>query len=250
MGRHKFEDQFKDKLSKREITPSAGGWDKLSGQLNSEGEKPKPLFWWIGIAATLLGAIFIAGLIYNNNPETNNPGLVETPVKIESEDKNESFEEGNGFVPEEVIVEASPKKADTSTLLKEKASQSQQLKHAPENSIIAEVEKESLPVSNENVIVVNDEKISRKLEEIIAEVSMKDGVAGDRTNDEIEALLFKAASEISQEKRSISYAGTVDSRDLLFAIEMELEETFREKVFDILKESYLKARTAVANRSY
>ncbi|HSP40854.1 MAG TPA: hypothetical protein VLN46_05425, partial [Gillisia sp.] len=87
-------------------------------------------------------------------------------------------------------------------------------------------------------------------EEIIAEVSRKEGVAGIPTNNEIDALLYKAASEISLERRNISSTGTVDAGDLLFAVEMELEESFREKVFDILKESYLKARTAVANRNY
>lgn len=245
MGRQGFEDQIKDKLAKREITPSAGSWEKLSGQLNSEEKKQSPIFWWIGIAATVLGAILIAGMVYNSNPATATPGLVEAPVEVEIEDKREPIIE-EAIAAEENIVPASPKKVVPSTPKKE----TKQVKKLPEKILIAEVKKENLPVSNENVNAPTDEKISRKLEEIIAEVSLKDGGAGNPTNNEIDALLYKAASEISFERRNIHSTGTVDAGDLLFAVEMELEESFREKVFDILKESYLKARTAVANRNY
>ena len=39
MGRHKFEDQFREKLTQREITPSSSSWEKLSGQLDSAEKK-------------------------------------------------------------------------------------------------------------------------------------------------------------------------------------------------------------------
>lgn len=245
MGRQGFEDQIKDKLSEREIKPSSGSWEKLSGQLNSEEKKQSPIFWWIGIAATLLGAILIAGMVYNNNPATETPGLVEAPVEVELGDKKEQIIE-ESIAAEENIVLVPPKKTIPSTPNKE----TKQVKKLPEKILIAQVKKEDLPVNNENVNAQTDEKISRKIEEIIAEVSLKDGGAGNPTNNEIDALLYMAASEISFERRNINSIGTVDAEGLLFAVEMELEESFRDKVFDILKESYLKARTAVANRNY
>ena len=86
MGRNKFEDQIKEKFVHREITPSAGSWDKLSGQLHSEEKKKTFSLWWIGIAATILGAIFIAGFVYNSNFDIHSPGIVETPVEVKLED--------------------------------------------------------------------------------------------------------------------------------------------------------------------
>ncbi len=244
MGRHKFEDQFKDKLAQREIKPSAESWDKLSGQLDSVEKKEKPVFWWIGIAATLLGAIFLAGMVFNNQ-EVDSPVIVDNPVKIEKEDSDKAFEK-NVLVAEENRKEEPSEKVGKPSLLKEKVSQP--VKQRNEATVIAEVKKENSPVIRENEMTHRDKEISKKLEEIIAEVPLKDAT-GEHINDEVEALLYKAASEISLAKKHTGSNGHVDAGDLLFAIEMELEQSFREKVFDILKESYLKARTAVANRT-
>lgn len=247
MGRHKFEDQLKEKFSQREINPSAGSWEKLSGKLNAEGNQPKPLIWWMGIAATLVGAILISGLVYNINYQPDAPVIVETPANIDSEDKIEPFKEQNQVL-EEDSEKGSQQKDVQSTPIKENIPQP--VKQFHNKTLLAEVKNEDVQLGDDETIVHNEDKISQKLEEIIAEVSLKDGVAGNPTNDEIEALLYKAASEISVERRNISSSGTVDAGDLLFAVETELEESFREKVFELLKEGYLKARTAVANRSY
>lgn len=247
MGRNRFEDQIKDKLAQREITPPAGSWEKLSGQLNSEKKKHAPLLWWTGIAATLLGAILIAGIVYNRNPIENTPNLVETPVEIEMEDEKVLIIEQE-LASEENIVTGSHGTDGISTPLKEETSQP--VNQIKENTLIAGVKKENSPGSNEIEKTENNEEISRKLEEIIAQVSLEDGIAGNPTNDEIDALIYKAAREISLERKDINSRGTVNAGDLLFAVEMELEESFREKVFELLKEGYLKAKTAVANSNY
>ena len=59
-----------------------------------------------------------------------------------------------------------------------------------------------------------------------------------------------AAARISMEKPVYITGETVDADSLLWDVEMEMDQSFREKVFDIMKEGYLKARTAVANRNY
>jgi hypothetical protein len=248
MGRHKIEDQFKEKLSAREINPSAGSWEKLSGQLDSEGKNPRPVFWWIGIAATLLGAILIAGIVYYNETATEGPAMVDAPVEVRKEESTNGLHMEEAIVAEENMVHDSVMKDELPSVKKEKILVQEKNLHG--ETIIAEVKEENIHPGTEEIITHNDAQISKKLEEIIAEVSMQDELGVDPTYDEIEALLYKAASEISMERNMLSPTGTVDAGDLLFAVEMELEESFREKVFDILKENYLKARTAVANRNF
>lgn len=248
MGRNKFEDQIRTRLSEREITPSEESWEKLSGQLSSEDKKRGPKLWWLGIAATILGAVFIAGMIYNNNPEIDGPGVVETPVEI----KNDVIKEYNNVqkpATEVNIASDSPAKKDQ--LVQPKNGNFNPVENIRQNtSSIAEIKSENLKPEDEDLLDLNEDKISKKLEEIIAEISSSGGAPGDVTYDEVDALLYKAASEISMERTISGSTGTVNADDLLFAVEMELEESFREKVFELLKESFQKARTAVANRNY
>ncbi|UJH92743.1 hypothetical protein LZ575_10010 [Antarcticibacterium sp. 1MA-6-2] len=94
------------------------------------------------------------------------------------------------------------------------------------------------------------EILPQRLEEVIAEVSSEVNSHGDMTEAEVDALLYKAAAEISLQRERESFSRNVDATALLMEVEMDLEQGFREKVFDILKEGYLKARTAVANRNF
>lgn len=240
MGRNRIEDKFRDRLENREIEPSTGSWEKLSGRLNAGEKKATPLFWWMGIAATLIAGIFAAGLMYDK-PAANIPAVVVSPVEdksdfdeiISSEEKTETnFESSNKTenVKEEKII--SP------------AIKNQQI------AVAIETEKENLIILEP--LVKEDKEmiaISRKLEDIIAEAGINNENSPD-TYEEVEALLYKAATEISLARKANINTKAINPGDLLFAVEMELEESFREKVFEVLKEGYLKARTAVANRNY
>jgi len=71
------------------------------------------------------------------------------------------------------------------------------------------------------------------------------------TDAEVDKLLEEAARRISLERYSKNYAaGKIDPQDLLLDVEFELDNSFRDKIFDMLKEGYSKAKTAVANRNY
>ena len=246
MGRNKFEDQIKRKIGDREIIPSAGSWEKLSGQLNSEESKKGFSLWWVGVAVTILGAIFIAGFVYNSDPQIDSPGIVETPVQ-EIQKNIENITEKEPVNKKNAI--ASQIEKEENKILPEKQN-TQIIKKKDQENIIAGLNEQESPGKIEVFDGNENLKISQKLEELIAEAFLKDQIEGEQDMNEIDALLYKAASEISLERMNTSTSGTVDAGDLLFAVEMELEESFREKVFDILKEGYLKARTAVANRNY
>ncbi|HSI69245.1 MAG TPA: hypothetical protein VK941_03365, partial [Gillisia sp.] len=126
---------------------------------------------------------------------------------------------------------------------------------APRKEAIAEIVYEVETVSEEIAVaeVVKEETIETQpasLEDAIAAVTSNLAKNDDLAEAEVDSLLMMAAARISKE-RTVYLAGeTIDASSLLWDVEMEMEQSFREKVFDIMKEGYLKARTAVANRNY
>ncbi len=258
MGRQQFEDQFKNKLEHREIKPSAGSWDQLSKRLDSSDKKASPIFWWIGIAATIVGGVLIYSLAFNFDPGVESPGIVDGPSE-------KVFQEKADPAQENTLVAIEEDKQDENSE-KEKISE-KETTFSVENNKPAEIlkpvlqEKSEAQMASAQIIDVPEDNaeipsspgtaeealINPKLEELIAGISTNE--KGDATDAEIDALLYKAAGEISLEQNRESLSGTIDSGDLLFDVEMELEQSFRDKVFDLLKEGYTKAKTAVANRT-
>jgi len=95
-----------------------------------------------------------------------------------------------------------------------------------------------------------DKLISKKLSEVIAQVNSMNSDGNSITDIEVEQLLIRAAREIEKDRNYNFSVGKIDPEDLLRSVEVDMEHSFRDKVFDVLKEGYLKAKTAVANRNY
>jgi hypothetical protein len=62
-------------------------------------------------------------------------------------------------------------------------------------------------------------------------------------------LLTEALTKINIDRSAKSVSVDIDANSLLLDVELELEQSIREKVFDVLKEGYFKAKTAVVNRN-
>ena len=66
MEPNKLENEFRDKLDKREIIPSSNAWEKLDGMLTN-AEKPKTKFSWMFIAASFAGFLLIGTVYFRLN---------------------------------------------------------------------------------------------------------------------------------------------------------------------------------------
>ena len=67
------------------------------------------------------------------------------------------------------------------------------------------------------------------------------------TDTEIDSLLRQAQREILEDK-IFGKDNTVDAIALLADVEKELDKSFRDEIFDALKDGFIKVRTAVADR--
>jgi len=247
MGQLKFEKDLSEKLNKRKIEPKAGRWEELSARLNSKEKSKKPIFWWIGIAATLVGGILIFSLLFNE-PISEIPLVVNTPEEEILKEKIES---------QQISFE---KPASKEVAKQEKASvkpvENIFSKEEPvTNSQLASMGKpQETPKTENNQAqkgpdLMKETKISGIPEEVITEASPKEIKTGEITDAEVDALLAEAVKKINVDRSARSVSENINANSLLLDVEMELEQSFREKVFDVLKDGYFKAKTAVVNRN-
>ncbi len=247
-----FENNIKDKLDKRRLKPSADAWDKLSERLDSEDKKDnKKPYWLLGLAASVVGVLFIVSQFLNNETKVNDtPKIVETPEIIQESETNiiaiENEVLNNVEKVNIKIDKESVEKTQAQTLVNTKKEQEYVV--AVNAYKIASKEKSNVIVTPElskNKLTFEEQKI----QDVVALVqSMKDGNKVI-TDSDINALLEEAQKEIKLNRLYNETNGVVDANALLQDVEAELNQSFRSKVFEALKSSYNSVKTAVAQRN-
>jgi hypothetical protein len=84
--------------------------------------------------------------------------------------------------------------------------------------------------------------------EVVAEIKQLQTNESSVSDEEIDSLLKQAQREILKQQIYDETTRTVNADNLLQDVEMELEQSFRDKVFEALKSSYSSVKTAVAER--
>ncbi len=242
---NKFENHIKEKLKGREIQPSADAWGKLSDQLNNTSQKPKNKgYYSYAIAAGFIGLLFISVLYFNidNSSTTPNTQVVDT--------SKEAIEElNNSEVPKEKFTEVEIVEADKIELTQKNektASQNRFSDSKKQISLIKRVDPvpDTIHVGSE----MPSEIIDIKILEVVAQVDALENDNIDLTDAEVDSLLRRAQQEILASK-VFRKDHTVDAMALLTDVENELDQSFRDKIFESLKTGFVKVRTAVADRN-
>ncbi|MBC8883410.1 hypothetical protein H9X57_08295 [Flavobacterium piscinae] len=86
MEPNNIENQIREKLTQREIQPSAKAWDRLDAMLSVEEQKPKRNFKWLSIAAIFMGFTLIGIFMMNNENSVKN-AIPSNPIVLENETK-------------------------------------------------------------------------------------------------------------------------------------------------------------------
>ncbi|MBD11037.1 MAG: hypothetical protein CMC68_09920 [Flavobacteriaceae bacterium] len=69
------------------------------------------------------------------------------------------------------------------------------------------------------------------------------------TDREVDSLLKVANKELFKDKLQKEASRTVDAKSLLEDVEDEMGQSFRTKVYEVLKDGYQTVKTAVAQRN-
>lgn len=241
----KLEKHIKETLKEREIKPSSNAWEKIAAGVSVEKKRGGKRWFPYAIAASIVGIVLVSVFYFSSNSaiEGQPVQLVEKQVNKDGivDDKEEPLKLEKSVADEEAIVEST---IELPVGKEEVESQINQLVVA--QSIVSEdLKKDAV---NKELGQGTDILIAQKLDEIVAQVAQMEASQATVTDAEVDSLLYAAQKQIMADKL-FTPNGSVDAMSLLAEVEDELDESFRDQIFDALKTGYFKLRTAVADRN-
>lgn len=218
MEPNKFDNQFKEKLSSREIKPSDAAWDRLDAML-SVSEKPKRKFSWLYIAASVL-AFLTVGTIFFNQKESvilNSKNIINTQngITIKSNETAPILDSNNKSA---IVIQETKKSISKSNII---PSTNKQLKN--NNQIVA-------------VSIINQKTEQKSI------VNPTNALPVEKQLVLVENL----KKENSSDQKSKIH---VNPDNLLSQVDGELELSFREKVINKVNKNYQTLKVALDNRN-
>lgn len=247
MEENKFDKKIKGLFEDRTIQPSTRAWGAVQEQLNQPSKNNTRSRTWLLMAASVAAILFVS-IFYWSQEEVTLPvnEVVEQPVESEPKIHQESNRviekilenEKETLASRPQTIEgdkleqsSSPRKTSPEALLNEKAVNRNVVEYVP-------IEK----------IPSNNPVIDAKVEELIAEIKQIELNRTALTDAEVDSLLSEARNEILNTRIKKS-DGSVDAMALLADVEMELDRSFRDELFDALKDRFIRVRTALADRN-
>ncbi len=241
-----FEEHIKKQLDAREIKPSANAWERISEEIETTQPKKKAVLWYT-IAASIIG-VFVSVVFFMNKEDAMNTIKPVVNKNIEKKMKE--------VIPKEEKELFDFKEEDKNAVVnvhQEKKSDKIKTVDVEESNQVSKNEKIVIVDSND-LAQIEDLKSSQELlidltiKELVAQVDSLELNNIAVTDAEVDSLLRKAQDEILEQKL-FKNTNKVDAMALLNEAENELDASFRDQLFDKLKNGYLKVRTALADRN-
>lgn len=247
---------IKKTLEDRRIEVSSNSWEKLAGQLDANDQKRKRISFipYAACLAILVGLIFF--LLNSKANDTQN--IVNSPNELkpshfqkDEQLKKEVFSEKEHSLTERTVVT----KQTTPLKIPVKEETKQQITHTeihkPSEELQKEVSKTIVvpkEIQTEIVETVTELPEEKNIKASILELSVKEKIV--ITDAEIDQLLNEAKKSLSEletkKQENITMFATAD--ELLEEVELELDYSFKQKVFELIKNNLQKSRTVIANR--
>lgn len=257
----KFEEYMKEQLEERKISPSAKNWEILNAKLNAaNGQKTKSnKRTFVTIAASVLLLLGLLPFVHNfNNKKTNVIVFSNTNTEeniIDKELKLEEVLDQKSVASVKVKEEEQKEEEERELVVQNSKTQSVKInkpkaeslaKNSVQLTTSKKIEKpQNIKVESEQSLF--EQSIEKKAADLLAQIHEKESLNIEVTEAEIDELLKKAQWEITQSQQ-LKHQKSIDAMALLNEVETELDENFRERVFDALKTSLYKLKTAVAQR--
>ncbi|TAI46891.1 hypothetical protein [Flagellimonas allohymeniacidonis] len=239
----KLDKYIKKKLEERRIHPSEEAWNKIGGSLpvHNRPNRSRKYIW--AIAASFIGVLFLSVWLSRENQG------VDIPVEVVNKEKPQKK-----TIPEKNSI-ADLEKEEISNLPHEEQPKSQLEGVFDQDPLVEVTDNVDQPNAmvkqplKDSVVEAPVDVISLKAEEVLAQVELLERTkAIEVTDAEVDSLLRTAQKELLA-TNLFNKKGKVDAMVLLTEVEDELDGSFRDQIFDALKEGYLKLRTAVADRN-
>jgi hypothetical protein len=230
MKKSVIEKQFKEKLSAREIAPSAGSWDRLDAML-TVAEKPKRNFKWMYVAASVLGILLMSTLFFNQNQKGT---VITNDTIVVNETK--SIPETNGS-PAKINL---AKRVETPMMIEQQIASKEIKKESDYNSVS----------TNNGIQVAQNEEIQEQQIPIINQKAEQEIVLRKSKYVNVDELLASVDQASPKKNSSVAQSTVkVNSNELLSQVDGELELSFREKALKVVNQKIKTATVALSNRN-
>jgi len=249
MAPNKFEKHIRKQLEGREIEPTANAWANLSEKLDIAPSQKKRDYLWYGIAASFIGILIISLLYFGLNDAENLPAVqvVEIDETIKEDITNSELileKNANEGLVEKSKIKPLAKRGVKDVIKNQPLELKGQITSIKEKEAVVNLELEKVVVAKD----FKEEIISAKILEIVSKVDSLEQNNEVLTDVEVDKLLRDAQEELLRDKL-FKNNSSVDAMALLKEVEVELEQSFRDQIFQSLKTGFLKVRTAVADRN-
>jgi hypothetical protein len=252
MAPDKLEQHIRVKLQQREIAPSERAWQRISEGLQHTAPKQRQKGTWYAIAASFVALVSLS-LFYFQNASVGEPKATGVVVS-----KPNRPEQGAGIsgVKEQKEEEVMVKDPAQRAFITETAMQKERVPSGL--AVMAQSPNKDLDAGKIDVepmesamapglVQVSEAVLSEKITEVMAQVQQMEQTQGV-SEAEIDSLLHAAQKAIITE-RLFTKSNEVNAMALLAEVEEELDQSFRDQIFESLKAGFLKVRTAVADRN-
>ncbi|TPV31978.1 hypothetical protein FJ651_14285 [Paucihalobacter ruber] len=238
MAPNKIDHQFKSQLESRNSQPSNHAWEKLSAQLDSHQKNKKRVFLqWLSVAALLIIALSVGGaFIFKSSQALETPIIVDLPtdnIKPSKEINKSSIIENTESGLAEILSEQDKTNVITSE---------------EKQPIPTKIKTTQIAENKETSIELSQSFEDKKVTEVVAAIAEIQNQNNKVTEQEIELLLKEAQRDILLNNIYNEQTKKVDATALLAQVEGELNQSFRDKVFEALKSGFITVKTAVADR--
>jgi len=244
---NKFENRIKEAFEKRTIAPSRNGWDAIENQLGEEEVGRSRGYIWYGVAAGFIGIILLSVFFLKQSKITVTEPIEVVAIPVDK--KEQEIESKDLLIPaegNELVQKAVEDKKPVPIRVEKRP-----LKKEPINETEVVVASLTADKEQNNVVIINDMEergIANKIAEVVAMVSTMEETNGLVSDTVIDSMLREAQKELFMEQ-IIGSGENVDADALLAEVEDELNRSFRDQLFEKLKDGYLKVKTAVAYRN-
>ncbi|MFK7750751.1 MAG: hypothetical protein AB8B65_20330 [Kordia sp.] len=258
---------IKNRLEERTIAVSENSWEKLAGKLDANDQKKRGKKFYYPYAAclALLISAFVFMFLKNDGIAIDETIVdVEKTIKQNKESKTPIIlkEEIDHITFKEVLVESEEVKQPKqlkSTVTKKTQSITNQTKKQLETELQKEVKNaivinkidtvlKEAPKKIETIVAQEEVELNsdKELKASIAALSAEEKV--EITFQEIDQLLKEAQGylkelDVKKEETTVLRFATAD--ELLNDVEYELDMSFKQKVFELIKEKVKKRNTVV-----
>lgn len=261
--------EMKDILEERTIEVSENSWEKLSGQLDANDRKKRRKTLYLPYAACL--ALLVSWLVFMmvqsegvvndveiaNQENTTKSNITKTKEDSQDiviptkENKVETLVKENSVAVETNTFKDVTKKAITNTerVPTTKKERTEELQKEIKNAVV--IQEKTTPQKIETFIEEKEIIVSKNNDLKASIVALLKEEKRTVTNAEIDLLLKEAQEslkylEVTKEKVTNTHFATAD--ELLNEVEYELDKSFKQRVFELVKRNIKRTRTADIDR--